>query len=311
MSARRLATPPLVAAALVWGVLVSGDALAGSCCMSTTAGGIGRLKMWEDHAVGVSIPLSIGLGYWDSDATWRAWSDAYSEIEWRPSVYALVRLSDRALVSGVVPAVMTWRAAATVSDLGGGMGDVSAGLRYEVVQIGEYLHVPAVAVALSVTAPTGTSPDRATGPLGADTTARGGALLTAGVSLEYASLPWFAQANLTATFPLPFQRTDLHRAQRFGPGLSTALIGGWEAVRGVLVLSLQLRLAYESETVLAGRIVAESSRVDSGVALGASWTIDPHWTLVANVDSGLFASHLGDNTVGRITPGLSVRYGHF
>ena len=66
-----------------------------------------------------------------------------------------------------------------------------------------------------------------------------------------------------------------------------------------------------SETVTSGRVVPDSSRVDAGVGLSAAWTLIGHWTVVANIDTGLFVSRLGDNAIGRVTPGLSVRYGHF
>lgn len=291
-------------------LLTAGDALAGACCVSTTADGIGRLKLWEEFAVGFSTPVSVSLGYWDADGDWRSYGEGYTEVEWRPSLYTIVRVSDRALVSGVIPAVMTWRDATSTSDLGGGIGDVSAGVRYQAVKVGEYDKAPGVALTLSLLAPTGTPPDRASGALGADTTGRGAFVVSAGVTAEYIWWPWFLQLNAGASVPLPFRRSDTGKTQRFGPGFNASLIGGWE-VAPRLVLSAQLRVAYESETVTSGRVVPDSSRVDAGVGLSAAWTLIGHWTLVANIDTGLFVSHLGDNAIGRVTPGLSVRYGHF
>lgn len=300
-----------LALALLGGLASAGGtpAQAAPCCMSATAFGTGRLLIWEDAALGVITSVAAGLGHWDADGDWHAYR-GYDELEWRSELWGMLALSRRASVFARAPFVATRRAAGGLDGFGGGLADVSAGLRYELLAIGEYLELPAIALTVSVTAPTGRPTWDATTPLGVDVTGRGAWALAAGVSLEHTQLPWFVRLDLGTVVPLPAERPDLGVDQRFGPELVSALGGGVEVSDGV-VTSLVARLTWASAIVLDGRTVGDSERLDLGLGAALSWRLEHHWTLQVALDTGLFASGLGDNQPGRLTGTLGLRYGVF
>jgi hypothetical protein len=284
-------------------------ARAAPCCMSATAFGMGRLLIWEDFALGLRTSLTPTLGAWDGDGRWVDY-DRYEELEWRTEIWGLFAVDRRLSAYLRVPALVIERSSASASDLGGGLGDVALGARWEVLQIGEYEELPAVALTFTLLVPTGRATDEARTALGVDVTGRGAWVLAAGVSAEYTRLPWFVRLDLGVSVPLPAEREDLGVDQRLGPSLDVALSGGVEVAHD-MVLSLVPRLTWEAETRLAEEAVAGSDRLDVGIGLAGSWRFDPHWTLQAAVDTGVFVGGLGKNQPGRVTSTLGLRYGSF
>lgn len=282
---------------------------AAPCCMSATAFGMGRLLIWEDFAVGLRTSLSPTLGAWNPEGEWAPYRD-FDELEWRSELWGLVGVARRWSVFARVPAVVLERSTSQASDVGGGIGDVSLGGRFEILEIGEYEELPAVAMTLAVTAPTGRAVHEARTPLAVDVTGRGAWVIAAGLSAEYTRLPWFVRLDFGLSVPLPTERADLGVDQRLGPSLDVALSGGVEVAHDV-VISLVPRVTWEAETVLDGDGVDGSERVDFGVGLAGSWRFDPHWTVQAAVDTGIFVAGLGDNQIGRVMTTLGLRYGSF
>jgi len=307
---RRSPTRTALAAALALALAALPAAARGAaCCMSATAFGTGRLLIWEELAVGLRTTFSESLGAWGPDGRWRPY-DTFTEREVRTELWTLVGLSRRAAVFARAPWVVTHRAAASLADTGGGLGDLAFGLRYELLTLGEYAELPAVALTLSATAPTGRATHDAETPLGVDVTDRGSWALAAGLSLEHTALPYYARLDLGVTVPLPFERPDLQVTQRFGPELTAALAGGAELAENV-VLSLIARATWALPLVLDGETVDDSDRLDLGLGLAGSWRVAPHWTLQLAVDSALYVDDLGKNQPGRLSTTLGLRYGHF
>ena len=299
----------LVLACVTGALAPTSPAAAAACCVSATQGA-GRLLIWEELAVGITTGTAFGVGYWDENADWHGYGD-FAEIEWRSEIWAWVALGERTSAFLGLPAMLTYREAVDVHGLGGGLADIQLAFRYELLAIGELLELPAVAIIASVLAPTGRSMQDATASLGADTTGRGAWVLSLGTSIEKTRLPFFLQLNLSTSLPLPAERSDLGVSQRFGPGLQSSLAGGIEAVPDELVLSLVGRFAWEAPLSIDGSSVDNSSRRDLGAGLAISWRFDPHWTVQAAADLGLFVDGLGDNQPGRITTTIGLRYGYF
>lgn len=292
-------------------VLVGAErsAHAAPCCMSATAFGMGRLLIWEDFAVGLRTSLSPTLGAWDTDGKWAPYR-SYDELEWRSELWGLVGIDRRWSVFARAPVVVLERSTAADSDFGGGIGDVSVGGRFEILMIGEYEELPALAMTLALTAPTGRAVHEAETELAVDVTGRGAWVVAAGLSAEYTRLPWFLRLDFGVSVPLPAEREDLGVDQRLGPSIDVALSGGLEVAHDVVV-SLVPRVTWEAETELAGDGVAGSERVDFGIGLAGSWRFDPHWTMQAGIDTGLFVEGLGQNQIGRVMTTLGLRYGSF
>lgn len=282
---------------------------AAPCCMSATAFGIGRLLIWEDFALGLRTSLAPGLGDWDGDGQWDSWS-GYSETEWRSELWAMAGIDRRASAFVRLPAVMLTRSAPGTSDTGGGLSDLSLGLRYELLSIGELLELPAIALTVAVLAPTGRATEESRSPLGADVTGRGAWVISAGLSFELTRLPWFLRLDAGVSVPLPQEREDLGLDQRLGVSLDFSLAGGLEVAPQVVV-SLSPHLSWTDDTRLDEEVVANTSRLEMGVAVAGSWRFDPHWTLQAAFDTPLMFDDLGKNQTGRLMTTLGIRYGSF
>lgn len=311
-TAKRWPRPPSLAVAIAATLLTTAlphEAAAAPCCMSATAFGVGRLLIWEDFAVGIRTSLAKGLGDWDADGRWRAWR-GYDEHEWRSEVWALVGLDRRTSVSLRVPAIVLSRATSDVAEVGGGLGDITAAIRYEILTIGEYVELPAIAATLSILAPTGRAPEEGRTPLAVDVTGRGAWVLALGLGFELTRLPWFVRLDLGVGVPLPDARDDLGVEQRLGVSLDVALAGGVEVANNVVV-SLVPHLSWGEPTHLDGTRLAGSGRRDLGVTVAGSWRFDDHWTMQASVDAPIPSDALGVNQSGRLTTSLGLRYGSF
>ncbi|MGM0578702.1 MAG: hypothetical protein ACQEXJ_23465 [Myxococcota bacterium] len=281
-----------------------------ACCMSATATGVGRLLIWETFAVGATTSWGTGIGRWDRDRRWSSYGDGYTDDEWRSEVWTLVRLSRRTSLGARLPFLLTHREAGGTSDVGGGLADVQALVRYEVLSVGEYAELPAVALTAGVVAPTGRATEDSDSPLGADVTGRGAAALTLGLSVERTRMPWFVRGDVGLTVPLPAHRDDIDATQRYGVGLDGSVTGGFEVTEDV-VTSLVLRAGWEAPVHIDGERVEDSARYDTGASLAASWRMAPHWTLQGSVGTGLPFRHLGVNREARVTTSLGLRYGYF
>ncbi|QQR90355.1 MAG: hypothetical protein IPJ88_00970 [Myxococcales bacterium] len=278
--------------------------------MSATTQGVGRLLIWEEFAVGINTSVAVSLGYWDAEGQWRRYGNSYSEQEWRTELWGLFALHRRLSSYLQIPFVVGHRESPQLEGLGVGAGDIQAGVRYELLEVGEYDELPAVALIAGVSAPVGTPVQSADESLGADTTGRGAWVLTLGTSLEKTVLPWFARLNIGASLPLPFKRDDLEVYQWFGPGVQCGAMGGVEVTQGVVV-SLFARMSWEADYQLDGQTIANSARTDVSAGTTLSWRLSPHWTLQSSVSTGFFVDGLGDNQPGRVVTNLGMRYGYF
>jgi hypothetical protein len=278
--------------------------------MSASAFGVGRLAIWEELAVILGASGSPGLGRWDEYRAWVANADGYSETEWRANLAAIVAVHPRVQLWGRLPLVATSKEAFGTREAGGGPGDGQAGARFEALSIGEFSQLPALAFNLGVTAPTGRAVNAAKKPLASDVTGRGSWILSAGVSLERAELPWYVQLNAGVFVPLASRREDMGADQRYGTGVEVALAGGVELREG-LVLSLVLRASRDGEITLGEAPVANSGGFDLGGGPTLSLKLSPHWTVQAGLDTGMFRTGFGDNRPGRVTANAGLRYGHF
>jgi len=297
--------PAWGAAAAVLLALAPRAADAAACCMSTSAFGVGRLSIFEDAAVGLNVSGAPSLGRWTDEGEWRANSADYSEFEARANVWGVYRVLPW-LQAGVRAGWVEAHArAADVQEWGGGPADLSASLRFEILEIGESM-LPAVALLVGASAPLGRTADESQTNLGTDATTRGAWSLSAGLSVEKAIEPWFARVDASVLVPLP--RTYLGATQRFGPGFDILAGGGMEPRQG-LVLGIMLRYSSEGAWSLDDQEVPGTSAFDLGVGPSASWKITDDWTLQASAETNVFASKTGQNRFGRWSLAGGVRRG--
>lgn len=304
----RLVTPLAVALALL-----AGDAAASACCMSASVSGVGRLAVWEQAAAGVMTAYGHGTGLSTASGAWRGLPPGVLEDDLRLDAWALVRLSDAWQVTARVPWVVGFRTAADgTSSVGTGVGDVMAGVRWDVIGLGEYAELPGIALMVSGTAPTGRRPEQALDALGASATGRGAWGVTAALAVERAVVPWFIRADGAFTWLFSFRRADTGAWQQLGPGLDVGVTGGRELVADKLVLALAFRLNHEWPMRVDGEALPDSSATSLSTALSTSWKVTPKWTLTGAVATDLLGRlGVARNRPERITFTVGVRHAFF
>lgn len=303
---------PGLALALVLVVSMPGAAHAAACCISATVSGVGRLLIWEQFAAGVQVGYAQGFGQWDTTGRWRAFDASYAEGEARADLWGLLRLSERAQVSARLPGLITLRRSGDTSGAGGGLGDSQLGLRYELVSIGQFLEIPAIALTASVIAPTGVRPESASPfPLGTGATGRGAWVAALALAVEQTFLPWYVRLDVAGTAALPFRREDLGADQTYGPGVQAALSVGRSMAADTITVGASLQFDWEGALRIGQSTLEGSGGYSLGLSGAVSWRFDPHWTVQAAVANGLYPSGFGANRMGRLSATAGVRYGFF
>lgn len=304
-SALRALPPALLLAA------APGAARAAACCMSATSFGVGRLTIWEDWAVGLRAGHARSLGQWTSDGTLDRNPPGYAAGLTTLEPWAILRLHARVQLQAWVPVLLEDREQGATSQAAGGLGDVGAAVRAELVSIGEYEGLPSLAVTVGGLAPTGRRVEETRPPLFAGTTGRGAWAASLALESEYARLPWFVRLDAGATLSFPFERTDLGRTQRYGPSLQLSLSAGRELVPEVLVAAVAVGGEWEGPIAIGGAEVAGSAARSVSLAASLSWALDPHWTAVGTLTNTAWPVGAGANRDARTGLTFGIRHGHF
>jgi hypothetical protein len=224
--------PRLAAVALALAVAAGeGSARAQACCASTSAIFPARLEESENGLVGLTAKASIAYGSFDGERQLHAEPDGASEVDLGQTLLVTGRVAEEPVQINVsVPLVQTFRSVQGQNDFGGGVGDVSFSMRWDVLEGVRDPVVPGIAPLLSLTVPSGTPIDMAQNPLGADATGLGGAQLGAGLSVEKA----FGRALFAITGTAAFHgaRTVRGVHSQLGPDLAATVGASYTFARG-------------------------------------------------------------------------------
>jgi len=233
---RRTATSLTLAASLA--ASAPQLAHAAACCISATSFGVGRLLIWEDFAGGVQLGHARTLGQWDANETLHWNPDGYSEGISQVQPWAIVRLHQLVQLQAWVPVLINDRWSSSVHQIAGGLGDIGAAVRFEVLSIGALRGFPSFAATVGGIAPTGRRVEQTSPPLFAGTTGRGTWGGSLAIESEYAFFPWFVRLDASVSGFLTFRRPDTAQRQQYGPLGRVGLSTGREIVPGKLVAAL-------------------------------------------------------------------------
>jgi outer membrane putative beta-barrel porin/alpha-amylase len=300
---------PLVVVATLTGA--PRRASAAACCVSATSFGVGRLLAWEDAAVGLQLSHARSLGVWDASGALRWNGSDFSDGLTTTMAWGIVRVVDRVQLQAWIPYVVNDRASSGETQVAGGIGDVGAAARVEVLKIGEYVGLPSFAFTAGALAPTGKRIEETSPPLFAGATGRGAWGGTLAIESEYAFLPWFVRADAGLTAFLPFTRSDTGQEQQYGPILQASFSTGRELVPDVLVAALAVTGEWQSALKLDGATVPDSEARSLSLAASLAWRFDPRWTVNASVNNTVWPDGAGENRDARLGFTLGVRRGHF
>ena len=261
-------------------------ARAQACCAAASALGVARLAPHEDAVIGLGFR---GTSLWASmgpDGKFIASPARTSEFDLEQDLAGSIRVLEHGQLTVVLPIVETYRSVPGLRDLGGGFGDIQLGARYDFVETGQSRRWPGIALAWSLTIPTGRSPEDAKGPLAADATGTGSVQAGAQLSVERTFGDSFAHLSGAAVWRAPRVVGDIH-TQR-GPALSAfAAVGTTFLKRGNLVGAVTLGYTAETPSRTQGVLEPgsghESTRlgVSGGYSFNFDWRLQ--WSLYSDV----------------------------
>jgi hypothetical protein len=273
-------------AALLW----PASARAQACCAGGAAVTPARLERHEIALAGALLRAGAVEGSYDTGGTYRGNPSGVSEIDLEQDVFAAARVLERGQVALLVPLIETRRV--TPRDgahFGGGLGDLNASVRYDLLYSADSPTLPGVAVLAGVTAPTGRPADSATAPLAVDATGIGAWQVQAGLALERNYGPWLLDASGIVS----------KRTARFGQTLGTqftALAAVTYVLQHGAALALSASYAFEGDaTASDGADVPSSSKRLTALMLSGLWPVADGWRLVGGVSVDPPVSALGSN----------------
>lgn len=182
----RFASIGLAAASLA----VSTHAHAQACCAGSSAITPGRLGLHEDALVGLQIRASSLMGSYDHTGSYRSSPPDASELGFEQDLVAALRFLGRGQLAALVPFIETRRSVIGRSELGGGIGDLNLGVRYDVFEARRSAIIPGVALLAGLTLPTGVPVESANNPLATDATGIGAVQANGGIALEQIFGAW-------------------------------------------------------------------------------------------------------------------------
>jgi hypothetical protein len=144
----------------------------------------------EDALVGLQLRAASLLGSYDHSGNYHPSAQESLELQFEQDVVATLRFLGRAQLAVLVPFVQTRRSVTGRSELGGGLGDINLGVRYDLLDARRSAVVPGLALLVGLTLPTGVPVDSATNPLATDATGTGALQANAGLALEQIYGSW-------------------------------------------------------------------------------------------------------------------------
>jgi hypothetical protein len=269
-----------------------------ACCAGAAAVTPARLAVHEDALVGAQVRAANLFGSFSPRGSYVAASATEWDIE--QDLFGALRFAPRAQAALLVPAVETYRRAkgpaGTLSDFGGGIGDVNLSARYDFTLAGESKIVPGIAALAGLTFPTGRPPDSSDGvahPLAADATGIGAWQLNLGITFEQTTGPWlFGVTGLYAK-----------RTTRTVGTASVSLGAQWSAMAAAAytfsndaALAIVAAYSFEGNTEADGVESPESSRRIPQLTIAGLYPWSDHWRLQGAVFAAPPVSQLGKNT---------------
>lgn len=216
-----------------------------------------------------------------------------TELDFEQQIAASMRVLEHGQLTVVVPIVETYRSVPGLTDAGAGLGDVQLGARYDFVETGQSRRWPGIALAWSLTVPTGRAPESASGPLAADATGTGSVQAGGQLSFEKTFGDRFVHLSGSAVWRAPRVVAGIH-TQR-GPSFTAFAAAGTTFFDSKLVTALTASYTAEIGTRQEGVFLPDSGNevTRAGVSGGYSFSFD--WRLQASLFGDIPVSPLSRN----------------
>lgn len=234
-----------------------GQAWGQACCSGPAAITPARVGPHDEALVGVQVQAANAFGSYGATGGYRRAAPGTSEYDLEQDVFGAIRVFRNGQISLLVPFLETHRSTPTLTEFGGGIGDINLGARYDLIRTQQFKFVPGIALLGGLTLPTGTSPDAARKPLATDATGVGAVQGIVGVALEHVEGHWL----VTVTGMVA--KRAAHSARGVDETLGTQAIGvvaGGYTFDNEVTVGLVASYAAEANATINGVEAPSSSR---------------------------------------------------
>jgi hypothetical protein len=295
----------IAAALLVAALSAPSRARAAACCGS--GHGVGPvLSDAERAALTLGLGASLRLGQWSSRGSYRPLGSGNFDGELRAEAGWLVRVFPPLQLGLIVPMSYAIKRTDDTSSSGGGVGDITAFARYDLIDSRASRPFPGVALTLSALVPTGLPLSRSSDPLGADATGLGTAEIRPGIALEKR---WVAGFSVTVLASLGIRfgyLLDSGASVSPAPRLSLLAAGGY-AFSFPLSASLGILFEREGAPSIDGSSAASAARGKTAAVAFLAYDLTDRWTALASAHLDLPLTGFGQNEPLAITPIFGIR----
>jgi hypothetical protein len=219
-----------------------------------------------------------------------------SDFALEEDVFAALRVLRRGQVALLAPVVETRRRApgpgGSISERGGGLGDVNLAARWDFTRAGASPVVPGLAALAGVTFPTGRPPESARNRLATDATGIGAFQLNAGLAAEQTWGPWLVSVSAFAA----------KRTTRKVQGIESTLATQWTFLAASAytfpsdaALALVLSYAVEGDATVDGAPYPGTGRRIPTMTFTGLLPIDDRWRILGSVFTAPAIHGLGRN----------------
>lgn len=273
-------------------LLRAGTASAQACCAGSGAVTPARLGLHEEALVGLQLRNGYQIGSHDPEGKYVPNPSGASELNLEQDLFAAVRVLGRGQVGLLLPFVQTYRRASGVSEMGGGVGDANASVRYDFLYARESQYVPGIGVLSGITLPTGTPAESASKPLATDATGIGAVQANGGLALEQAFGPWLV--GLSGILSIRPPRTVGSTRMALAPQLMVLASGGYAFPSGVTAAAVVSYAAEGNATANDVTVPASARRIVT-VSLASAVPLSDQFRFVLSVFSNPPVSSFGEN----------------
>lgn len=266
---------------------------AAACCTSAAAFGVGRLRLWEEWAMGATFSQKSIIGSFNSEHTFEANTAGFGSQLDQWALWGLIPIAPWLQGWMEIPLGIQTTTTPTSQEQEVGLLAPSLGIRHQLIPLGAYLYIPGLSWALTLSPPLSTLPSKKHPASLLDLW-----LFGVAIGLEETWYPWYLQVNVATQ--IPTKKASQEEAMWFGPSLygNTAL--GVELF-STFVFSLIPSVNWHSFT----------GGYQTALSFACAWQANPHWILQFALSRDITLPGAGFQTLSSLSGQLGIRYGYF
>lgn len=290
----------------------SPTAYAQACCAAAQSSGPTRLSAGQMATAGIGLNLRRNNGVF-TGTDHRSMSKADYEI--RQTGFAAISIKDSLQVGITAPLVQNRIRVESMSESGGGFGDLALQSRFQLLDYPPRTRRPDLGIFASVTAPTGRSRTESManseGTLQADVTGGESWQVDAGLQAEWAWFHWFVSSEASASWRHSYidatgENVDPGLGMRIRVGIGRILLSSASTDENLVAAAGISHMRQGSDRRAETPVANSDERLTSAdVQLGGHITKNLHAMLSVTTD--LRFDQLGKNRYAGTAVGITIR----